>query len=113
MTTAIIANLEKMLGGPRDSALLRYSLGNEWLKAGDAAKAADCLRAAIEFDANYSAAWKLLGKALSASGDITAALHAYENGIKVAETKGDIQAAKEMGVYAKRLKKLSQGKSAV
>ena len=115
MTTAIIANLEKMLGGPRDSALLRYSLGNEWLKAGDAAKAADCLRAAIEFDANYSAAWKLLGKALSASGDITAALHAYENGIKVAETKGDIQAAKEMGVFAKRLKKemLMQGISVV
>jgi Tfp pilus assembly protein PilF len=115
MTTAIIANLEKMLGGPRDSALLRYSLGNEWLKAGDAAKAVDCLRAAIEFDANYSAAWKLLGKALSEDGDITAALIAYENGITVAETKGDIQAAKEMGVFAKRLKKemLIQGKSAV
>ena len=113
MTTAIIANLEKMLGGPRDSALLRYSLGNEWLKAGDAAKAADCLRAAIGFDANYSAAWKLLGKALNESGDSTAALGAFEEGIKVAEMKGDIQAAKEMGVYAKRLKKLSQGKSAV
>ena len=37
MMTAIIANLEKMLGGPRDGALLRYSLGNEWLKAGDPA----------------------------------------------------------------------------
>ena len=32
MTTAIIANLEKLLGGPRDGALLRYSLGNEYLK---------------------------------------------------------------------------------
>ena len=32
MTTAIIG-LEKLLGGPRDGALLRYSLGNEWLKA--------------------------------------------------------------------------------
>ena len=37
MMAAIIANLEKMLGGPRDGALLRYSLGNEWLKAGDPA----------------------------------------------------------------------------
>jgi Tfp pilus assembly protein PilF len=110
MTTAIIANLEKMLGGPRDSALLRYSLGNEWLKAGNAAKAADCLRAAIEFDANYSAAWKLLGKALSESGDFTAALIAFEKGIKVAETKGDIQAAKEMSVFAKRLKKQAHTK---
>ena len=36
MTAAIIANLEKMLGGPRDGALLRHSLGSELLKAGDA-----------------------------------------------------------------------------
>ena len=35
MTTPIIANLEKLLDGPRDGALLRYSLGSEWLKAGE------------------------------------------------------------------------------
>ena len=105
MTAAIIANLEKMLGGPRDGALLRYSLGNEWLKAGDPAKAATCFRDAVERDAKYSAAWKLLGKALAESGDIQAALDAYEQGLGVAEEKGDIQAAKEMAVFAKRLRK--------
>ena len=105
MTTAIIANLEKLIGGPRDGALLRYSLGNEWLKAGDPAQAATCLRAAIERDANYSAAWKLLGKALSESGDLTAARAAYAEGIRVAEAKGDLQAAKEMTVFARRLAK--------
>ena len=105
MTTAIIANLEKLLGGPRDGALLRYSLGNEWLKAGDPARAAACLRAAIERDAQYSAAWKLLGKALVACGDIAAARTAYAQGILAAEARGDVQAAKEMAVFARRLAK--------
>lgn len=105
MTTPIIANLEKLLDGPRDGALLRFSLGNEWLKVGDAARAADYFRAAVERDANYSAAWKLLGKALSESGAVDDAIAAYRQGIAVAEAKGDIQTAKEMGVFVKRLLK--------
>ena len=105
MMTATIANLEKLLGGPRDGALLRYSLGNEWLKAGNAAKAVDFLRSAIELDANYSAAWKLLGKALAENGAHQASLDAYEQGIRVAQARGDIQAAKEMAVFARRLRK--------
>jgi Tfp pilus assembly protein PilF len=100
-----IESLEKMLDGPRDGALLRFSLGNEYLKAGDPAKAADCFQNAVDRDANYSAAWKALGKALAEAGDHAAALTAYERGIVVAETKGDIQAAKEMTVFAKRIRK--------
>lgn len=99
-----IESLEKMLDGPRDGALLRFSLGNEYLKAGDPAKAADCFRHAVDRDGNYSAAWKALGKALSEAGDHAGALAAYERGIAVAETKGDIQAAKEMTVFAKRIR---------
>ena len=104
---AIIANLEKLLNGPRDGALLRYSLGNEWLKAGNATKAVDYLRSSLSLAPDSSAGWKQLGKALSTSGDIPAALEAYANGIRVAEGKGDIQAAKEMTVFAKRLRKLT------
>ena len=103
MSTTIIANLEKMLGGPRDGALLRYSLGNEWLKNGDPRKAADYFQAAISRNPEYSAGWKQLGKALAEAGDVASALSAYQQGIAVAETKGDIQAAKEMRVFAKRL----------
>lgn len=105
MTTAIIANLEKLLGGPRDGALLRYSLGNEWLKAGDPVRAAACLHEAIARDAKFSAAWKFLGKALADSGRTAEALVAYEQGIVVAEARGDVQAAQEMAVFANRLRK--------
>ena len=102
-----IESLEKMLGGPRDGALLRFSLGNEYLKAGDPATAGKCFREAVDRDSQYSAAWKALGKTLAEAGDPAGALAAYERGIDVAETKGDIQAAKEMKVFARRLQKAS------
>ena len=103
-----IASLEKMLDGPRDGALLRFSLGNEYLKAGAAAEAAASFQAAVERDSQYSAAWKALGKALAETGDQAGALAAYERGIAVAEARGDIQAAREMTVFAKRLRKAGE-----
>lgn len=104
-----IESLEKMLNGPRDGALLRFSLGNEYLKAGELTKAAACFQAAVDRDQHYSAAWKALGKALAEAGDHPAALAAYEQGITVAEGRGDIQAAKEMTVFAKRIRKALVG----
>jgi len=101
-----IASLEKMIDGPRDGALLRFSLGNEYLKAGDPAAAGKCFQAAVDRDPNYSAAWKALGKALNEAGDAPGAVAAYEQGISVAEARGDIQAAKEMRVFAKRIQSL-------
>ncbi|MBI5041805.1 MAG: hypothetical protein HZB57_11595 [Gammaproteobacteria bacterium] len=102
---AIIDTFETLLAGGQDNALLRYSLGNEYLKVGDAATAVQHLQRAIEHDGAYSAAWKLLGKALAEAGDAGAAMVAYRSGIAVAERKGDKQAAKEMQVFLKRLEK--------
>ena len=104
-----IESLEKMLGGPRDGALLRFSLGNEYLKAGDTARAGKCFQDAVDRDSQYSAAWKALGKALADGGQHADALAAYERGITVAEAKGDIQAAKEMTVFARRIRKALGG----
>jgi Tfp pilus assembly protein PilF len=100
-----IADFEAMLAAGRDNALLRFSLGNEYLKQGDAARASDHLRHAVEHDPKYSAAWKLLGKALTEAGAGADALAAYQQGIAVAEARGDKQAAKEMGVFARRIAK--------
>ena len=104
-----IESLKKMIDGPRDGALLRFSLGNEYLKAGEAAAATECFQAAVSKDPNYSAAWKALGKAHAEAGNAPAALAAYEEGIRIAEQRGDIQAAKEMKVFTKRLAKTSEG----
>jgi Tfp pilus assembly protein PilF len=100
-----LENFLAMLAAGRDNALLRFSLGNAYLKQGDAANAAVHLRCAVEHDPNYSAAWKLLGKALADADAWDEALKAYRQGIAVAEARGDKQAAKEMGVFARRIEK--------
>jgi len=105
MTSAVIANLQKLIGTPRDGALLRFSLGSEYLKSGDAHNAQLQLAEAVARDPAYSAAWKLLGRALTETGQPQAALGAYRRGIVVAESKGDKQAAKEMTVFARRIEK--------
>ncbi len=105
----LIDNLETMLRRGQDNALVRYGLGNEYLKLNKFERAVEHLTKAVEFDPKYSAAWKLLGKALMSSCQPAQAIEAYETGIRVAEEKGDIQAAKEMRVFLKRLQKSNEG----
>lgn len=105
MTSQQIVNLLKLVGTPRDSALLRFSLGSEYLKCAELEPAIAHLNAAVEKDPGYSAAWKLLGNALAYHGRTDEALAAYRKGIEVAEGKGDRQAAKEMTVFSRRLEK--------
>ena len=103
--SAALASFERMLAAGRDGALLRFSLGTEHLKAGDAARAATHLERAVALDPDYTAAWKLLGKALDAAGRPADALAAYRSGIAVAQRKGDKQAGREMEVFARRIEK--------
>ncbi len=105
MTSPIVARLEKLLGTPRDGALLRYSLGMEHLKAGNAERATAYLREALAREPGHSAAWKLLGKSLADAGKASEALEAYRSGIVAARAKGDRQLEKEMSVFARRLEK--------
>jgi len=104
-TSAALLQLQKLLDGGKDNALLRFGLGFEYLRAGDAGAAIAHLRQAVAFDPTYSAAWKMLGKALAENGRDQEALSAYRDGIAAAEKKGDKQAMKEMQVFARRLAK--------
>jgi Tfp pilus assembly protein PilF len=105
MNATLIAGLRKQCGGPRDGALLRFSLGNALLGEGDALTAVDELRRALTFDPTYSAAWKLLGKACLEANQPEAAADAWRSGIAAAAQRGDKQAEKEMTVFLRRLKK--------
>jgi Tfp pilus assembly protein PilF len=102
---SMIENFEQMLAQGQDNALLRFGLGQAYLKEGQAEQAVDHLRKALEHDPAYSAAWKLLGQALTDAGRRPDAIKTYEQGIRNAEHKGDMQAAKEMKVFLKRLQK--------
>lgn len=99
------ARFEQLLASGKDSALLRFGLGQQYLNAGEAARAAEHFRSAVAQDPQYSAAWKLLGKALEAASDREGAMAAYRRGIAAAEGRGDKQAAREMAVFLRRLEK--------
>lgn len=107
MANPLISSLEKLIGTPRDGALLRYSLGSEYLKAGDRKRAIEKFRESVARDPGYSAAWKQLGRALAEAGRTAEALEAWTLGIEAARRKGDRQAEKEMAVFARRLGRTS------
>jgi len=96
---------ERMLEQGQDNALLRYSLANAYVGESRAADAIEHLIKALEHDTQYSAAWKLLGKCYIDTGEFESAVDTYQKGISVADKNGDVQAAKEMGVFLKRAEK--------
>ena len=98
-------NLEAMLARGEDNALLRFALGSEYLKVGAVDQAVEHLGVAVDIDPDYSAAWKLLGKAQAEAGLTAAATETYRQGIAVATRRGDRQSANEMEVFLKRLEK--------
>jgi Flp pilus assembly protein TadD len=97
--------LEKLLASGRDNALLRFGLGNACFKDGDAEAAALHLEQATRQNPLYSAAWKLLGKALLARDRTADAEAAWTQGLEVALRQGDLQSTREMTVFLRRLRR--------
>ena len=102
--------LEAILRRGGDNASLRYALGCEYLKAGDPDRAAEHLGKAVLLQPGYSAAWKQLGRAQTDAGLEEQAMDSYRHGIRVANERGDIQAAREMTVFLNRLRKSADGR---
>ena len=101
----LIDNLEKRLSSGQDDALLRFGLGSAYFNAKDFTAAAVHLRACIEQKPDYSAAYKLLGRALIELDDVDAAKAVLTEGMPVAEAAGDKQSQREMEVFLKKLDK--------
>lgn len=100
-----IESLEALLARGTDNALLRYGLGRACLEAGRIEEGLAHLARAVAQDPGYSAAWKAYGRALADAGRPAEAIDAYRRGIEAAESKGDIQAVREMHVFRRRLEK--------
>jgi Tfp pilus assembly protein PilF len=101
----MLNELLNLLEKDPDNALLRFSIGNAYLKEGELEQAKPHLAKSVELDPQYSAAWKLYGRTLQQNGEVELAEEVLTKGIEVATDKGDIQAAKEMQVFLKRLHK--------
>jgi Tfp pilus assembly protein PilF len=98
-------DLEAILARGEDNATMRFALGSAYLNAGSLDKAVGHLSVAVSIDPDFSAAWKLLGKAQTEAGLPAAAIETYRRGIEVATRRGDRQAVREMQVFVRRLEK--------
>lgn len=100
-----IDNFEAMLARGQDSEMLRFTLGSAFLAEGNAKQAAMHLSKAVQMKPDYSAAWKVLGRALAADDRLEAAIEAFDKGLAVAGANGDKQTEKEITVFRKRAQK--------
>ena len=114
-----VERFEDILKDGGDSASLRFALGTEYMKLADSetdasprsitarallrTRAIEHLRAAVVMDSEYSAAWKSLGRAETDAGLQKDAAKSYQKGIQSATQHGDVQAAREMKDFHKRL----------
>ncbi|EJE49717.1 hypothetical protein PMI14_05722 [Acidovorax sp. CF316] len=103
-----IQPLEALLQRGVDNALLRFALGSHYLKMNEPGTAAEHLQRCVEQSPDYSAAWKLLGKAHALHDQPDAAQQAWTQGMEVAQRNGDHQAYKEMQVFLRRLQRAAQ-----
>lgn len=97
-----IETFEAMLERGQDSEMLRYTLADACFKEQQFLKAVEHCREAVRLKPDYSAAWRLLGKSLVAVDQPQEALAAFDEGMRIAESNGDMQALKEMQVFRKR-----------
>jgi predicted negative regulator of RcsB-dependent stress response len=100
-----IESLSKLVGSPRDSAMLRLTLARLLAEQQRFEEAVTHLEYAVQREPQYTAAWKELGKACLAREDHGGARRAWESGIEAARKNGDKQAEKEMAVFLRRLDK--------
>ncbi len=102
---SIIDRLEATLAAGTDNVQLRFGLASACFREGRFEDARAHASVAVERDPDYSAAWRLLGRALIELDENAAATAAFENGMAVAERHGDLQLVKEMSVFLKRLQR--------
>ncbi len=99
----------KLLERYPNNPMVLYSLGNELFKEGRYGEARDHLQRAIENKPDYSVAYRMLGRAHFELNEDAEAKNVFLKGKGVATENGDLQTAKEMDVYLRRLQKREAG----
>jgi len=103
-----IETFEKMLASGQDNDMLRFTLGNAYFTENNFTIAAEHFAKAVEHNKDYSAAWKMLGRAYASLEQHQQALDAFDAGLAVADKNGDKQTTKEITVFRRRVVKQLQ-----
>ena len=109
MNTARSDMFRKLLEKDPKNPMVLYSLGGELFKEGRHEEARDHLQRAIENKPDYSVAYRMLGRAHYELHEDTEAKNVFLKGKEVATENGDLQTAKEIDVFLRRLGKREVG----
>ncbi|MDP9425431.1 MAG: tetratricopeptide repeat protein [Actinomycetota bacterium] len=99
----------KLLDRDPENPMVLYSLGNELFKEGQHSEASKYLGRAVRNKPDYSVAYRTLGRALFELGEDEEAARVFAEGREVALGNGDLQTAKEIDVFGRRLEKRRGG----
>jgi Tfp pilus assembly protein PilF len=100
-----LAQFQALLALEPEDTVLRFGLGELYFEAADYTQAAEQFAAIVRLDPQYSAAYRYLGQSYAALGQQAEAEEVFRRGIAIAEARGDLQTAKEMQVFLRRLHK--------
>ena len=103
MDTERLRQFQELIALEPEDTVLRFGLGELYIQAKDWARAAEQFAEILRLDPHYSAAYRYLGQAYVALGRASEAEVVFQQGIAVAEARGDLQTAKEMQVFLRRL----------
>jgi uncharacterized protein HemY len=87
---------EAMAQSQPADVMVWYGLGSEYFKLENWAKAAEALRRVIEINADYTAAYQMLGTALMNQGEREEARKVWQEGIRTADRTGAWKARQHM-----------------
>ncbi len=115
-----IEQFKKMAEADPNNELGHFSLGRAYLEAGEWSQAAQSLDRCLQLNVNLSKAYDLLGSALMKLGQRDAAVERLTQGVKIADSRGDlmprndmVQRLKELGAPVPELKQTAAAPTAV
>ena len=99
----------KLIERDPDNPMILYSIGNELFKEKKYSEAEEYLRRAVRNKPDYSVAYRTLGRTLYEVGEDAESRRIFAEGREVAQKNGDLQTAKEIDVFLRRLEKRERG----
>jgi predicted Zn-dependent protease len=91
-----IEAFKAMVAVQPEQEMVWYGLANEYVKLGSWGEAADALRQVLKLNADFTAAYQMLGTALMNQGQREEARRAWTDGIEVANRTGAWKARQHM-----------------